>query len=120
MAFQISLSPADIRFMHDSIRCIFSNGRSVNDTIEQIADGHMSVDIFPKIRVIKKDGYYYSFDNRRLYVYRVLHYRGMLKNVIVNHVPLSLFQPRKFTTKNNGISIFMRKDVTKPHCQHDQ
>ena len=120
MASQIRLSPAEIRFIHDNICRKFKNGRSVNDTIDQIAKGCMSVEELPKIAVIKKDGYYYSLDNRRLYVYRVLHYRGLLENVIVNHVSSSLFQPEKFTTINNGNSIFVRRDVTKPHCQQDQ
>ena len=88
---QINLSPAEIRFMQDSICQRFRNGRSVNDTIEQISDGYMRVDDLPKIHVLIKNGYYYSFDNRRLYVYRVLHRRGLLKNVIMNCVPSSFF-----------------------------
>ena len=111
----IDLSPCDIRFMHHRINNQFSNGNSVNETIERIARGEMSVGRLPKIRVVKINNSYYAFDNRRLYVYRVLHYRGLLNEIKVYLAPLSQFQPKRFSTKNNGLSIIVRGDTTLKH-----
>ena len=111
----IELSPADIRFMHDCIRKYFQNGNSVNATVENIADGKWPVKCLPRIRVVNMNGYYFTFDNRRLYVYRVLHFRGLLKTVEVSLAPLRQFQPHKFSTKNKGKSIYVRCDDTLKH-----
>ena len=111
----IDLSPSDIRFMHDRINSKFSNGISLHETIDDIENGLMKVDDLPRIRVVCKDGYYYSFDNRRLYVYRVLHYRGRLNKVTVKLAPNSQFQPERFTTKNNGKSVTFYKGTTYIH-----
>ena len=115
MVYSIELAPSDIRFMHDRINNKFSNGKSVNDTINKIEDGLMRVDDLPRIRVVCKDGYYYSFDNRRLYVYRVLHYRGLLDKVRVHLASIEQFQPKRFTTKNNGKTVIVNKDITYSH-----
>lgn len=111
----IVLSPADIRFVHDSIRSHFRNGNRVNDTIKDIANGLLRVDALPMIRVILCSGNFFSLDNRRLYVYRVLHYRGLLKHIQVKLVPITKLRSSKFTTRNNGTSVFVRRDKTKHH-----
>ena len=111
----IELSPAEIRFMQDSISYRFRCGRYVNDAIEKIAKKEMRVDTLPMIQVLKKDGLYYSLDNRRLYVFRVLHYRGLLDSLKVELVPTYKFQDWKFTTKNNGQSLYVRQGKTQKH-----
>ena len=113
----LELSPAEIRFMHDRINNKFQNGNSVNDTIEKIASGEWSIGCLPRIRVVKMHNRYYAFDNRRLYVYRVLHYRGLLQTVKVQLAPIHQFQPQKFSTKNDGKSITLCRDVTLKHSQ---
>ena len=113
----IELSPDDIRFMQNSISCTFSNGKNIKNVVENIEEGFMDVDDIPMIRVVKKRGLYYAFDNRRLYLYRVLLYRGFLNTVLVKLAPRSKFQPRKLTTKNNGESIFVRGDETLFHSR---
>ena len=112
---QLELAPSNIRFMHDCISKRFSDGRSVNGTINDITCGYMSVHDIPRIRVVCKDGNYYSFDNRRLYVYRVLHCRGLLNTVTVKLASMKLFQPQKFTTKNNGQTVVVKRDITYEH-----
>ena len=112
---QIDLVPSDIRFMHNRISNKFSNGNSVNGTINDIENGHMSVDDLPRIKVVHKDGNYYSFDNRRLYVFRVLHYRGCLDKVTVKLASIKQFQPWRFTTKNDGKTVIVNRDITYKH-----
>ena len=115
MHSEIKLSPAKIRFMQDSISYKFRCGGYVNDAIEKIAKKEMRVDTLPMIQVLKKDGLYYSLDNRRLYVFRVLHYRGLLDRLKVKLVPTDRFQVWKFTTKNNGQSLYVRRRKTQKH-----
>ena len=114
---EIELSPADIRFMQDSICRIFRCKRNVNETIEKIEKRILNVGALPQIQVLKKDGHYYSLDNRRLYIYRVLHYRGLLDTIKVNLVPSSRFQEWKFTTYNEGKTINVRGGKTHKHYE---
>ena len=111
----IDLSPGDIRFMHNTINSKFCNGRSVNGTIYDIENGTMDVYDLPLIRVVFKDGYYFAFDNRRLYVYRVLHYRGYLDTVTVKLASIKQFRPKSFTTENNGKSVIVSRGNTLKH-----
>ena len=118
MSKQIELPPSKIRFMHHSINPKFRNGRSLEDTINKIQKGLMSVNELPTIRVVRKNGFYYAFDNRRLYVYRVLEYRGRLTRIKVNLAPLSQYQPRRFSTSNNGESVILKNgETTLPHSR---
>ena len=111
----INLCPTEIRFMHDKINFKFRCGGSVNETVEKISLGRMSVQDLPTIRVVFKNGTYCAFDNRRLYIYRVLHWCGKLDEVTVKQVSLSLFKPSRFTTKNNGNTVRMRGGLGLPH-----
>ena len=108
----VELSPDKIRFTQNSISYKFSNGNKINKVIEEICSGFKNVNTLPYIKVVERNGSYYTFDNRHLYVYRVLHLRGRIDSVNVKLCPLS---PCKFTTKNNGKSIKVRGDVTLPN-----
>jgi len=112
------LSPSDIRFMHRRINPRFKDGRSLNATVDQIASGQMSVRALPTIRVVERNGLYYSFDNRRLYVYRALQQKGKLDSILVNVVDISLFQPKRFSTINNGLTISFSTgfEIPYPHA----
>ena len=111
----IALSPCEIRFMHHSINENFGDGRSINATIERITRGEMTVNAIPKIRVVKMNKSYFTFDNRRLYVYRVLHHRGLLDKINVLVAPKSDFQIKRFSTRNYGKSISLKSGTTLPH-----
>ena len=113
----IELSPSDIRFTQDSIRKTFGDGRDVNNTIRQILRGELSVLSLPRIRVVNVGGCYFAFDNRRLYVYRVLQFRGFLKTVQVNLAPSTQLQPDKWTTTNEGQSVSVRRETTLKHTR---
>jgi len=113
----LSLAPSEIRFMQNSISANFKTGQSVNRTIGDIEKGRISVEDLPMIRVVRKCGSYYAFDNRRLYVYRVLEHRGLLDNVKVVEAPSSMFKSRYFTTTNNGASIVVKDGITLPHSR---
>ena len=118
---EIELCPTEIRFMHENIYERFGRRRSrgdyVNDVIEKISDGRMNVYTLPKIRVVRlehRNNYYFAFDNRRLYVYRVLHHRGKLDTVKVKLASPDLFRSRRFNTLNNGKSVTLKSDFAIP------
>ncbi|XP_076820898.1 uncharacterized protein LOC143466152 [Clavelina lepadiformis] len=69
---------------------------------------------FPAITVVKKDGKYYSLDNRRLYIFRVLHHKGKLPTIAV-YLTNDSINPSKFTTKNDGRKICVRQGSTLHH-----
>ena len=113
----LSLAPTEIRFMQNSISANFRTGQSVNRTIGDIEKGRISVEDLPMIRVVRKYGNYYAFDNRRLYVYRVLEHRGILDTLEVEQAPSRMFKKKYFTTTNNGASIKVKVGRTLPHSR---
>lgn len=72
------LKPHDIRFSHHHISFCFSDGKSVDDTIEKCLAGTSHFEDAPAPHVVKNpdDGLYYSLSNRRLFVARVLSSKG--------------------------------------------
>eukprot|EP00929_Paragymnodinium_shiwhaense_P000703 TRINITY_DN100938_c0_g1_i1.p1 TRINITY_DN100938_c0_g1~~TRINITY_DN100938_c0_g1_i1.p1 ORF type:complete len:1044 (-),score=146.46 TRINITY_DN100938_c0_g1_i1:60-3191(-) len=56
----------DIRFSQDSIRSVFSDGRSTEQLTKDLQSGKMSIADFPTIRVVELCGIVWSLDNRRL------------------------------------------------------
>ena len=88
----IDIDPDVIRFTHARIRPYFTGcGRRVEDTLEDIIAGKMSVHDLPKITVILNQGTYFSLNNRRLYVLKDLRLKGLLPgNVIAARVKEAL------------------------------
>ena len=58
----------DVFFTQSTIQSTFSNGTSLEETVDKIKNGDMSIDDLTTIRVVEVDGTYYSLDNRRLHV----------------------------------------------------
>ncbi|XP_078481569.1 uncharacterized protein LOC144742631 [Ciona intestinalis] len=104
----IELSPAEIRFLQDSIGPYFRSGGSVNECIYDILKGRSDINTFPKIRIVKHGNLFWSLDNRRLYIFRVLEERGHIRTITARLLPEFRFDEDKFTSKNNGVSIYLR------------
>uniref|UniRef100_A0A0L8FR60 Uncharacterized protein n=1 Tax=Octopus bimaculoides TaxID=37653 RepID=A0A0L8FR60_OCTBM len=99
----ITLSPKEIRYTQDSISSCFQNGNEIQDLISEIIRGQTTTHEIRTIRVFDKDGKYYSLDNRRLYVFKEV--QRLIKS--------AKFEDKdKFTTRNNGLSIQVRKSKT--------
>mmetsp|Transcript_27314 Transcript_27314/g.38415 ORF Transcript_27314/g.38415 Transcript_27314/m.38415 type:complete len:258 (-) Transcript_27314:6747-7520(-) len=83
------IDPARIRFQHARIRPYFSGcGRSVMETLESIRRGELSPADLPPIQVIvgPEDStgiWYFSLNNRRLYVLKRCREEGLLENDLV-------------------------------------
>lgn len=111
------MKPSEIRFIQDSISGYFQDGGHVNDAVQQIGLGELSAENFPPIQVVYKDYKHYSFDNRRLYVFRACEYLGYIIDIPVKTVSLSRLREDFFTTDNDGITIRVRQGRTMEHCK---
>ena len=59
------LDVRNILFTQDSISGAFSDGGSVEQTIQDIKSGKVSISDLPKVRVVELKEGYVSLDNRR-------------------------------------------------------
>lgn len=84
----IHVDPARVRFQHSKIRPIFSGcGRSVEGTVEEIRQGRLKPSDLPPIQVIvgpttsnDEEPWYFSLNNRRLWVLKRCREEGLLPN----------------------------------------
>ncbi|PJE79513.1 hypothetical protein CI610_01519 [invertebrate metagenome] len=81
--WQQEIDPKEIYFTHSRIMKYFSCGRSVDHTIRQLLSGSLLVSEIPKITVRFDGIYYYSENNRRLFVFKSLREKGVLNSIVV-------------------------------------
>jgi len=96
------VDPNQIRFTHSKIKSIFSDGRTVESTLEDILSGKITVEDLPRIVVHKQDDKtYYSMNNRRLWVFKECKKRNYLQTVPVRirPMPTNKRQKDKFSTE---------------------
>lgn len=99
----LELSPSEIRYSQSTISSRFRNGNPIEETLRKLLSQKITVDNIPRISVAKKDGKYYSMDNRRLYVFKRFEEKKGTK-IKIECIETGM-QPGKFTTKNDGRSI---------------
>ena len=99
------VNSSSIRFSQNSMKSTFSEGGPVSDLATGLKNGSVSVSSIPPIRLVARDGGYFTLDNRRLWAFQEA---GL-------DVPYRLATPSeaaaeawKFTTINGGISIKVR------------
>lgn len=111
----INISPSRIRFQHSRIRPYFSGcGRGVMETLEGIRRGELEPCNLPPLQVLvgpdENDGlgpWYFSLNNRRLWVLKQCHREGLLDNERYNNliavrvrVPRSVVEAQRYTIDN--------------------
>lgn len=111
----MNLNPSEIRYSQNSISSDFTHHPGdLDDMISDLRSGRLSVHSIPTIEVVLKDYCYYVLSgNRRLYCF---------KAASLTSVPVTLRQlsdpnvkatfDKRFTTKNNGLSIHLRQQVS--------
>ena len=76
----LMIDPREIRFTHSRVRPFFSGcGRSLESTIESIINKEITIEDLPMITIIKNGNFYFSLNNRRLYVFKFLRDNGFLE-----------------------------------------
>ncbi|XP_062573728.1 uncharacterized protein LOC134235607 [Saccostrea cucullata] len=107
------LKPLEIRFSQDSIGSTFGHYtshpfRPIGNTLDDILSGRCNINSIPNISVIKRNGLWFTADNRRLWVFQEAEKRGKCSEIYVRET--SYINYNKFTTVNNGVSIYVRGD----------
>lgn len=117
----LELKPSDIRFTKETILPRFQNdrnhpGRLINDVIDDIIAGRdVTWQGFPPIAVVQMNGLYWSFNSRRLYMFRVLECEGVLDTIPVRLVQRELGR-RRSNMRNGGIAVQLRNGaITRKH-----
>ncbi|XP_069124896.1 uncharacterized protein [Argopecten irradians] len=108
------LRPSEIRFSQDSINNVFDKRslhayRRIGETLDDLLRGRCSISQIPTITVVQRNGVWYTTDNRRLWVFRKLEELGKCTTISVYQgysIP-----SEKFTTRNSGRSIIVRRDA---------
>lgn len=94
-----------IRFTQRSIQGTFTGGGSMKQLIRDLKSGKLKPDDIPPIRIFEKDGFIFTLDNRRLYVFQQT-------GVPIKTVPATPQEIAKgawkFTTQNHGKSARIR------------
>lgn len=126
----LSVDPNRVRFQHSRIRPHFSGcGRSVIQTLQDIRDGTIKAQDLPPIQVIVgpvgDDGerWYFSLNNRRLWVLKRCREEGLLENnqvrVRVRHAK-SCAESERYTLQNCAVEAkFMREPLLKHRCTNE-
>ena len=106
----LELKPSEIRYSQGSISSHFSNGKyhiSIGKTLDLLLAKTIHVNQIPKITVTKIGNLWYTYDNRRLWVFRNAAEFGVVNNIRVKHENKPNLITR-FTTHNEGKSIEVR------------
>ena len=111
----VILWPSEIGFTQDSISLLFRDGRSLQASFDEgisLCGKRRRCAEIPPMQVVFIQGQYFSLNNRRLAVYRLLEMRDFLRDpvkAIVTAEPERLKQ--KFTTKCDGEWVSLRGDT---------
>jgi len=106
--------PADIGFCHDTVSYKFREGRTILQTLQELANGTVMLKDIPKMQVVLYNDRFYSVSNRRLCLYRLCQHLGMITEKapvrvdLVEHLPPDF--NRKFTTECSGDWVRVRND----------
>ncbi|MBI4747665.1 MAG: hypothetical protein HY774_04210 [Acidobacteria bacterium] len=102
-----SIDPAAVRFSQDSCNYYFKNGGNIDDLAAALRNGQVSPMDIPEIRLVEKDGLFFSLDNRRLETFRRAQIPIRYRMATVSEIQHDAF---KFTTTNDGVSIYVRNE----------
>ena len=106
---QSTLDPSDVRYTQKSIKGDFGDGRSVDNMISGLKNGSIKQGDVPSIRVFEQNSKIYSLDNRRLYAFKQAGMKSINVQWVNPATPNIAYEISwKFTTINDGISIFVR------------
>ncbi len=99
------MDPNEVRFSQSSVSHRFRDGRTIDELAGELRSGAVRPDDVPPLRLVLRDGVYFTLDNRRLEAFR----RAGVP------IPWRLATPKeaaaeawKFTTTNGGVSIRVR------------
>lgn len=104
----MNLRPSEIYFTQSSISSIFGRrtrhrSKGIGDTLDDLAEGRISIGSIPKMSVMKEDGKWWTADNRRLWIFRHLEKLQKCTEIPVN-ITYSI-DSRKRSSTNGGTDV---------------
>lgn len=108
---ELEVSPAQVRFAHARIKPVFSGcGRRLEDTLAALRQGELSIKDLPLITVVHNgaggagggndaEPWYFSLNNRRLWVFKQLHAEGLLEAVRVRVRVVKPHEAERYTVE---------------------
>ena len=107
------LSPSSIRYSQDSIATTFyEKGRHghlcIGQTLDDLLTQKININQIPKITVCWYDQNWFSFDNRRLWIFKK--YETIKGKLLITVKVSNQIDEEKLTTNNHGTSIRVRGD----------
>jgi len=100
-----TIDPNKIRFSQDSIKSEIAGTQSLDGFVQDLKSGLATSGDLGPIRVVEKDGAFYTLDNRTLYAYQQA---GVNVHYVKVDGPVPLGEDFKFTTTNGGASVQVR------------
>jgi len=99
------VDPNTVRFSQGSISYRFSDGGTIDDLAEELRTGKLNAAEIPPLRLVLRDGQYYTLDNRRLEAFRRAGVQIPWRMATADEIDAESW---KFTTKNGGVSVSIR------------
>ncbi|XP_071142953.1 uncharacterized protein [Mytilus edulis] len=104
----MNLRPSEIYFTQSSISSTFGKRTShrrkgIGDTLDDLAEGRISIRSIPKISVMKENGKWWTADNRRLWIFRYLEKLKKCTEIPVNIT--DSIDSRKRSSTNGGTDV---------------
>jgi hypothetical protein len=99
--------PLKIRYSQNNIKSKFSNGSTIKELTNGLKSGKIKPEDIPPIRLIKKDGKWFSIDNRRLKAFKDAGVNVRTRKATKNEIADAI-KKKKFSTTNDGSSIRVR------------
>lgn len=99
------INPSIIRFQHSKIKPVFSDGKSIESSYNEVKSNIEVLENIPKILVkYDNEGNYYSFNNRRLFLYKRLYDDGLIKCIQVRLEKLKDNETNRYTKENCSLN----------------
>ena len=103
---EVVLRPSDIHYTQGTISTKFTNGTPIGQLIDDVVSGKCLVSDIKRIEVKLVDGFWFSADNRRLWVFKQLEFIGHCP-VITAKVVKRVYG-NKCTSENGGLDVCLR------------
>lgn len=115
----VEIDPSLIYFQHSKIKPVFSDNRKVDNTIKEIKENLSIIENIPVIHVyIDNEGNYFSLNNRRLYVYKILKEEGFIDYIKVRLEQLPKHLVDRYNTKNCSLSCKFMYIIKDKNCSN--
>jgi hypothetical protein len=99
------MDPNSVRFSQSSISPHFGDGGTIDELAEELRAGRIRSADIPSLRLVEKEGLFFTLDNRRLEAFRRAGVEIPWRMATPEEIEAEAW---KFTTTNRGTSVRIR------------